>query len=280
MTSLLNSKTDNFTIHEIYVISDSSTDKTDEIIRGFSEADGRVRFIKQARRGGKAHSVNTFLNNANGGICILSSADIAITDATVRNLCVPLIIDDKVGMTGCNPVPLNEPNNFLGYIIHFWWFAHNRLPRFGEMIAFRNIIKEIDSSTAVDEALLEGEIYKRGFKIEHVSEAIVYNLGAKTISDLLKQRKRINMGHVYLKNKQGYAVNSLDILKVFGIAVEYWRKAPSLKHTIWLAGGALLEAYCRISAWLVVSFCKHKPFIWEIALSTKEKIIPLDNDLV
>ena len=211
LNSLLEAKTDNFILHEIYVISDASTDRTNEIVKEFSERDKRIRLITQAKRTGKAHAVNTFLKNAKGNICILSSSDIAITDLTIQNLCTPLIIDDKIGMTGCNPIPLKELDNFFGYIIDFWWFAHNRLPRFGEMIAFRNILKEIDGTTAVDEAFIEQQIYQKGLWLKHVPTAVVYNLGAKTLDDLLKQRKRINIGHIYLRKNQGYAVSSFDI---------------------------------------------------------------------
>ena len=272
LNSLLVAKTDNFILHEIYVISDGSTDRTDEIVKEFSEKDKRVRLITQTKRAGKAPAVNTFLKNAKGNICILSSADIAITDVTIRNLCIPLILDEKVGMTGCNPIPLNESENFLGYIIHFWWFAHNKLPRFGEIVAFRNIFKEIDGTTAVDEAFIEWKTFQKGLQLKHVPAAIVYNLGAKTLNDLLKQRKRINIGHIYLKKNQRYRVSSFNTLMIFNLAIEYWKKSPSLKHIIWLTGGALLEIYCRISAVWSVYFLKDNHFIWEIASTTKAKI--------
>lgn len=272
LNSLLGAKTDNFILHEIYVISEGSTDRTDKIVRKFSERDKRIRLITQAKRAGKAHAVNTFLKIAEGDICILSSADIAITDLTVQNLCIPLIVDDKIGMTGCNPIPLNGSEDFFGYLINFWWFAHNKLPRFGEMIAFRNILKEIDGTTAVDEAFIEWEIYQKGLELKHVPTAVIHNLGAKNLNDLLKQRKRINTGHIYLRKNQGFAVASFNTLRVLNLAIEYWKRSPSLKHIIWLTGGALLEIYCRISALISVFFLKDNYFIWEIASTTKAKI--------
>lgn len=278
LNSLLGAKTDNFILDEIYVISDGSTDRTNKIVKDFAETDKRIRLIVQAKRSGKAHAVNTFLKNAKGNICILSSSDIAITDVTIQNLCTPLIIDDKIGMTGCNPIPLNKLDNFFGYIIDFWWFAHNKLPRFGEMIAFRNILKEIDSRTAVDEAFIEQQINQKRLQLKHIPTAVVYNLGAKTLDDLLKQRKRINIGHIYLRKNQGYAVSSFNTLKILNLVIQYWERSPSLKHIIWLAGGALLEIYCRISAWMSVFFLKDNPFIWEIATTTKAKIKQFGHD--
>jgi len=280
LNSLLMAKTDNFVLHELYVISDGSVDRTNEIVKEFSERDRRIKLIAQDKREGKARAVNRFLKNAKGDICILSSADIGITDVTIQNLCTPLIMENKVGMTGCNPIPLIKSENFLGYIIHFWWFAHNRLPRFGEMVAFKNILNEIDGTTAVDEAFIEKQISQKGLQLKHVSTAVIYNLGAETLNDLLKQRKRINIGHIYLNKIQGYRVNSFNIIKIFSLAIKYWKRSSTLKHLIWLIGGALLETYCRISARMSIYFLKENPFIWEIACTTKGKIKSFSHDSI
>lgn len=280
LNSLLSVKVDNFILYEIYIISDGSTDRTNEIVKELSRIDKRIKLISQTQREGKAHAVNVFLKNAKGNICILSSADIAITEVTIQELCIPLIIDDKIGMTGCNPIPLNESEDFLGYIINFWWFAHNRLPRFGEMIAFRNILKKIDFTTAVDEAFIEWQIRQKGLELKHIPTAIVYNLGAKTLNDLLKQRKRINIGHAYLKKNHGYRVNSFNIMQIFILTIKYWGKTHSLKHLMWIMGGAFLEIYCRISARISVYLLKENPFVWEIASTTKGDIKSFSYDSI
>ena len=61
---------------------------------------------------------------------------------TIEKLCEPFLRDEKIGLTGGAPIPVNDPNTFLGYIIHAWWWFHRNIPRFGEIIAYRNILSQ------------------------------------------------------------------------------------------------------------------------------------------
>jgi cellulose synthase/poly-beta-1,6-N-acetylglucosamine synthase-like glycosyltransferase len=57
---------------EVLVLSDCSTDRTDEIVSGF--ADPRVRLVRMAERGGKTHAQNQGIRHAAGEVIIFSDA--------------------------------------------------------------------------------------------------------------------------------------------------------------------------------------------------------------
>jgi cellulose synthase/poly-beta-1,6-N-acetylglucosamine synthase-like glycosyltransferase len=57
---------------EVLVLSDCSTDRTDEIVKAFP--DRRVRLVRMAERGGKTHAQNEGIKQARGEVIIFSDA--------------------------------------------------------------------------------------------------------------------------------------------------------------------------------------------------------------
>lgn len=212
--ALLKQKTDRVLIDEIIVISSGSTDKTNAIVEEFLKQENRVTLMKQSKRGGKAAAINEFLKVANNEILVLESADTIPREDTIERLCLPFE-DSAVGMTGAHPVPTNDINNYMGYTVHLLWEFHHRIalrsPKCGKLVTFRKIIGCIPEDTAVDEAWIECELRRRGYRLVYVPEAIVYNRGPETIEDFLRQRRRIAYGHLDLRNKLGCDVSSWNI---------------------------------------------------------------------
>ncbi len=99
LDGLLAQKTERVHINKIIVIS-SSTDATNQIVFEFAQLDSRVILHKQEKREGKAAAINVFLKMVDDPIIVIESADtIPLTD-TIENLCLPLIDDQRIGMTG------------------------------------------------------------------------------------------------------------------------------------------------------------------------------------
>ena len=255
---------------EIVVVASGCTDKTEEIVRAYMETDERVHLLVQAKREGKASAINLFLAQASGEIIILESADTIPDDGTLDKLIAPFWAP-QVGMTGAHPVPIDSDKNFIGFMVHLLWRLHHKIalgnPKLGELVAFRNILKSIPPDTAVDEASIEAMIQEKGYELRYVPEAIVRNKGPETLKDMIKQRRRIAAGHIYVKHTQHLTVSTsrpLDILKV--LLPEFsW----NLKENMWIARAVLLEAYCRALGTYDFYLKKKNPYIWEIADSTK-----------
>jgi biofilm PGA synthesis N-glycosyltransferase PgaC len=273
LDALLRQETVTISINQIVVVS-FSTDKTNEIVREYRKRDSRVKLILQKRREGKASAVNLFLKEATGDVLVLISADTLPKQSTIENLVTPFA-DSILGMTGGRPVPTNNRGEFMGHVSYWLWKLHHEVsavdienPKCGEIIAFRNIIKNIPNDTAVDEAWIEMAVRKKGFALRYEPNAVVYNHGPESVSDFLKQRRRIYSGHLHLKKKMGYEVSTMKmskILKVIPRAV-----GPSLKGLPFLVGAVFLEVYGRFLGAYDFYVKKRNPYVWDMVASTKE----------
>ena len=267
LESLLHQETQLIRINKIMVISSGSTDRTDVIVEKIAQANPNVILIKEKERRGKASAINIFLKNANDPVVVLQSTDTVAVKDTIEKLCRPFIIDKNLGMTGGAPHPINDPNTFLGYIIQSWWWFHRHIPRFGEIIAFRNVLDGISETTAVDEAYIQAKLIQFDYKIMNVDEAVVLNKGPETITDLLKQRRRIFAGHAKLQKEEEVKIDNMTKSSIRLLLFTY--KLKNIKQLFWFMGGIFIEIYARILGIYDTRFKKLNPYIWDTAKTTK-----------
>ena len=268
---LLSQKLENNKIKEIIVVSSGSTDRTNEIVKKFMKKDKRIKLIEQKERRGKASAVNLVIKNVTGNIIVLESADTLPGKNTVDELVRPFY-DRKVGMTGGRPDPVDDRKIFMGWATHFLWGAHHFAslikPKLGEMVAFRNIVKKIPEDTAVDEACLQAIFEQREYKVVYVPSAIVYNKGPETISDFIKQRRRIYIGHTHLKKTKGYQISTMSTFGIIYSIIGYFTLNP-IKIS-WAIAIIFLELISRMLATIDFYILKKNPYIWDIPETTKE----------
>ena len=268
--AIVTQKMGRFKIDEIIVVSSGSTDKTDAIVETFSGKDSRIRLIRQVKREGKASAINEFIKAAHNKILVLESADTIPDNNTIEKLCLPLA-NSRVGMTGARPIPVNDSNKLMGYVSHLLWSLHDRLavkrPKCGELVAFRKVFRGLPKDTAVDEAWIEYEIGKRNYRIIYVSEATVHNKGPETISDFLRQRRRIASGHLDLSKRTKFEVSTSNFFSTFSaILAEFPFKEP--KKWLFLTCAFTLEGLGRFLGYYDYHKKKHHS-VWEISKTTK-----------
>ena len=122
-------------------------------------------------------------------------------------------------------------------------------------------------NTAVDEAWIQAEVTQRGFKTQYVPDAVVYNKGPETISDFIKQRRRIYAGHLHLARAKGFKVPSLLPQSVLRTFISNFRFTGMEK--IWVLGAIVLEGLARLLG-LYDFFIRRKvPYVWDVAITTK-----------
>lgn len=259
------------TIDEIIVVSSASTDGTDDIVRVEMAKDARIKLISQEKREGKSAAINLFLADASSPILVIISGDVVPYPDTIE-LLVAAFRDESVGATGGKPVPVNDSSTFMGYAVHLLWRLHHRMalisPKLGEMIAFRKVMDSIPRDSAVDEASIEAIIREHGLGLLYIPKALISNQGPTRMEDFIKQRRRIQNGHLWLKQKQAYIVASQDSGTLLKVVLQEMRDNPlDVPRLIAVLG---IEFYSRLLGWADFHLLGKNPFAWEIARSAKK----------
>lgn len=271
LNALLQQKDDKVTIKEIIVVSSACTDGTDDMVRKFEKKHEIIKLITEAERGGKSSAINRFIKASTSDLLIIESGDTLPASDTVEKMILPFL-DEKIGMTGGRPTPENDPRTFIGYSVNLLWNLHHAMamisPKLGEMVAFRKIFEQIPPESAVDEASIEAIMKENDLALKYVPDAIVHNKGPENLADFIKQRRRIEAGHLWLLKNSDYSVSSQDKDLLIKLAIKELQK--NKEKIFFLFGTALVEMFSRLLGWYDHKILKKNPFKWDIANSTKD----------
>ncbi len=260
-------------IEEVIVVASGCTDRTVAIVAQIALKEPRVRLCIQEKREGKASAINLFLKQAVSPVAVLIGADVLPETSALEYLCSPFR-DPKIGMVGGCPVPVNDPATFMGHVVHLLWRLHDQLarahPKLGEVIAFRNVIAGIPSDSPVDEISIQALISQLGYELIYEPACIVYNKGPLTISDFLKQRRRIYAGHLKVRTQQNYAASTMKIGPIVRQLIACRHFALGMPRlTMWTLGAIFLEMMARLQGYYDY-LLKREHHIWQMVASTKD----------
>jgi len=270
LEALISQRLKTVTITEIVVVASGCTDNTEAIVRDWTKSDPRIRLLVQEKRSGKAVAINEYLPRAKEKVLVLCSADLLPEPDAIERLVAPLA-DPEVGMTSSRPVPVNDPEVFMGFAAHMLWDLHHRINmisfKAGEMCAFRKIFERIPYHTAVDEASIEPVVRGQGYRVEYVPTAVVYNKGPETVADFLCQRRRIYAGHLAVRDTLGYSVSTMSALRILALLLRNLDLRP--REFTWTWAVARLGAYGRLLGRL--DYRERRILhIWKMATTTKQ----------
>lgn len=255
-------------------------DKIVVVASGYSDMEGfeffshrKIKLITEMERTGKANAINIGLRYLNSkrkpDVIMIQSGDVVPKSNMINSILLPLE-DESIGMTTGRPVSKDKPDSFPGYFNNLIWSLHHimssKTPKAGEVMAFRNVVREIPKRLATDEAYIESVLKKQGYQIKYVPEAIVYNNGPQTVLGVIEQRRRIYSGHVHIKEEYGYKVSTMDSLSICKAAVEYAKGKgfKDIKEFRWFLGSILIEVYARVLGSLDFHVHGRVPHVWNI----------------
>ena len=98
---------------EIIVVSDESTDGTDEIVQRIAQTHGRVRLLRQVPRQGKTSALNLAVPLATGEIIVFADANSIYRPDTVRQL-IKNFADPSIGYVSGKMVYVNPDGSLVG----------------------------------------------------------------------------------------------------------------------------------------------------------------------
>jgi cellulose synthase/poly-beta-1,6-N-acetylglucosamine synthase-like glycosyltransferase len=270
LTALCEQKLDRVEIAEIIVVSSACKDGMDALVCEFALTHPQVSLICEKERNGKSAAINIFIKEAKSDLLIIESGDTVPAPDTIERLIVPFA-DPKIGATGGRPTPVNDESTLMGYAVHLLWRLHHRMamihPKLGEMIAFRRVFNAIPKDSAVDEASIEAIVKSKRLKLKYIPDAIIYNKGPENFTDFVKQRRRIQNGHLWLMHKHQYKVVSQDNSILLNIFLQEVVSHPTQIFKLGLV--ILMEIYCRLLGTYDYYVKKKNPFTWDISASTK-----------
>jgi len=263
--------TKKFDLKEIVVVASGCDDKTEEVVKDLIKTNRRIKLLSQKVREGKTSAINLFLKNTNSDIIVMESADTILDAYTINKLLKPFM-DKKTGMTTGRPIPISNSRNVMSSINNIIWKIHHKIslnypPKVGELVAFRNIVKKVPKKTAADEESISAIIQQKNYKIVYVPNAIVRNKGPESISELIKQRKRIFIGHLWIMKNQDYIVPTLkSTILIKETLKEMFKNPKKIRVLMFLI---LLEMFVRVTAIIDFYIRKKDEHKWGIAKTTK-----------
>lgn len=249
---------------EIIVFSDSSTDRTDEIVKSY--VNKGIKFLRIEGRKGKTYCKNEAVKAATGEIVVFSDANSMYEPEAIRNL-VRHFKDPLVGCVSGELRYINGEGTVVGESIY--WRYEQIIKRLesaigsltsanGAIYAMRKNLYEIPT-TVIDDFASSLITIKKGFKVLYEPKAIAWETTAKNPLGEFHRRVRMVTRATYTLFWVPIFRSLLNPLNYSILAFQLW----SHKVLRWLSGLLLIGLFV-LNALLV-----GKGWIYDYAMATQ-----------
>jgi len=212
---------------EIIVISDASTDRTDEIVREFSG--GCVRLIRQEPRNGKTAALNRAVPEAAGDILVFSDANSLYEKDALSHL-LKNFHDPEVGYVTGKMVYANPDGAMIGDGCSSYMRYENFLRQYetkvgsvvgvdGGIDAVRKVLFQPMQPDHIPDFVLPLRVVEQGFRVVYEPMAVLREQTLKTSMDEYKMRVRVSLRSLWairdmisLLNIFKYGLFSLELI--------------------------------------------------------------------
>jgi cellulose synthase/poly-beta-1,6-N-acetylglucosamine synthase-like glycosyltransferase len=186
---------------EVLVVSDGSSDRTDELVKGLS--DPRVRLIRQELRCGKTSALNLGVPHARGEILVFSDANSLYAPDAVRQL-VANFSDPEVGYVSGRMIYANPEGTAIGdgcsaYMRYENWLrsAETRLGSIvgvdGGIDAVRRDLFRPMNPDQLPDFILPLRVVTEGYRVVYEPRALLYEPALGRSADEYRMRVRVSL---------------------------------------------------------------------------------------
>ena len=186
---------------EVLVISDGSSDLTDQIVTTFN--DPRVRLLRQEPRAGKTSALNLAIPHATGEIIVFSDANSLYAPDALRNL-VMNFADPEVGYVTGRMIYANPEGSTVGDGCTSYMKYENVLraveTRIGSVVGVDGGIDAIRKKLFVPmradqlpDFVLPLQVVRQGFRVVYEPRALLWEQVLKEASDEYRMRVRVSL---------------------------------------------------------------------------------------
>ncbi|PIE69104.1 MAG: glycosyl transferase [Deltaproteobacteria bacterium] len=186
---------------EIIVISDESSDQTEQIVQGF--ADPRVSLYRQAPRAGKTAALNMAVPVARGEILVFSDANSLYARDALKHL-VANFADPAVGYVTGKMVYVSQDGTPIGDGCSAYMRYENKLReaenRLGSVVgvdggidAMRKHLYRPLRPDQLPDFVQPLSVVEKGFLVKYESQALLTEASLKTTPDEYRMRVRVGL---------------------------------------------------------------------------------------
>ena len=241
---------------EILVVSDGSTDRTDEIARGF--ADRGVKFLS-VPHGGKAAALNAAVQLVSGEILVLNDVRQTLDPDCLRNV-IACFGDPKVGAVSPQTIIVQGEVHEEATTSLYWRYEHwirLRLTRidstFGYSGAFaairRSLWTPLPPGTLLDDVYEPLMAFFKGYRILMEPSATMYDFPTVLHSEF-RRKVRLQAGLYQMLKIMPELLSSRNRMRLHFLSAKYGRIIiPYCLIAIALATFGLPPYWRALSAW-------------------------------
>jgi cellulose synthase/poly-beta-1,6-N-acetylglucosamine synthase-like glycosyltransferase len=189
---------------EVIVVSDGSTDRTDEIIRSLAGSyQGRLRLLRQEPRRGKTQALNMAVAHASGDILVFSDANSIYASDALRVL-VRSFADPSVGYVTGRMIYTNPDGSGFGEGSSAYICYENLLrsleTRLGSVVGVDGGIDAVRGDLYIPmppdqlpDFVLPLSVVEQGKRVVYEPDALLYESALSHAGDELRMRVRVSL---------------------------------------------------------------------------------------